>query len=138
MATFSAATGSTAGIIAVNTGYITSFATSATHTSSNGALFIPVTNGIKITQAGLLQVTLTQDFISTLTTGYAYVRIDKNNTVQFYSLRTNSNGQWDMFNSSGTMIVAANDVIGFYYGATDFTSMDTGNWSQYSFVWTSL
>jgi len=138
MATFSAATGSTAGIIANNTGYITSFATSATHTSSNGALFIPVTNGIKITQAGLLQVTLTQDFISTLTTGYAYVRIDKNNTVQFYSLRTNSNGQWDMFNSSGTMIVAANDVIGFYYGATDFTSMDTGNWSQYSFVWTSL
>ena len=137
MATFSAASGSTAGIVSNNSGYITSFTTSGTHQNSNTALFVPVANGIKITKAGLLQVMLTQDFQSTLTTGYAYVRIDKNNTVQFYSLRTNSNGQWDMFNSSGTMIVAANDVIGFYYGATDFISMDTGAWSQYSFVWTS-
>ena len=55
----------------------------------------------------------------------------------FYSLRTNSNNQWDMISSTGTMLVAANDEIGFYYSATDFTSMDTGGWSQYSFIWTS-
>jgi hypothetical protein len=138
MATFSAATGSTSGIISANSGYITSFSNSATHASSNSALFVPVANGIKITQAGLIQVTLTQDFISTSSASYASVSIRKNAGVIAYSLRTNSNSQWDMFNSTTTMQVAANDEIGFHYQAGDFTSMDTGSWSQYSFIWTSL
>jgi hypothetical protein len=138
MATFSAATGSTSGIISANSGYITSFSNSATHASSNSALFVPVANGIKITQAGLIQVTLTQDFISTSSASYASVSIRKNAGVIAYSLRTNSNSQWDMFNSTTTMQVAANDEIGFHYQAGDFTSMDTGGWSQYSFIWTSL
>ena len=138
MATFTAAPGSTAGIVANNSGYVTGFITSATHQSSNTALFVPVTDGIKITQAGLLQITTTQDFRSTTAVNYAQVDIYKNTTVMFYSLRTNSNSQWDMLNSSGTMIVAANDVIKFRYAAGDFLSMDTGAWSQYSFVWTSL
>ena len=138
MATFSAATGSTTGIISANSGFITSFATSATHTSSNSALFVPVANGIKITQAGLIQVSTNQDFISSASTGYAQVDIYKNGTVMFYSLRTNSNSQWDMLQSTGTMTVAANDVIGFRYASGNFTSMDTGDWSQYSFIWTSL
>jgi len=42
-----------------------------------------------------------------------------------------------MLNSSGTMIVAANDVIKFRYATQDFLSMDEGAWSQYSFIWTS-
>ena len=138
MATFSAATGSTSGIISANSGFITSFVTSATHTSSNSALFIPVANGIKITQAGLIQVSTNQDFISTSATGYAQVDIYKNSTVMFYSLRTNSNSQWDMLQSTGTMTVAANDVIGFRYAGGNITHMDTGAWSQYSFIWTSL
>ena len=137
MATFSAATNSTAGIVANNSGYITGFTTSATHQSSNTALFVPVTDGIKITKAGLLQITTAQDFRSTTAANYAQVDIYKNTTAMFYSLRTNSNSQWDMLNSSGTMIVAANDVIKFRYAAGDFLSMDTGAWSQYSFVWTS-
>ena len=137
MATFSAASGSTAGIIANNSGYITGFTTSATHQSSNTALFVPVTDGIKITKAGLLQITTAQDFRSTTAANYAQVDIYKNTTAMFYSLRTNTNSQWDMLNSSGTMIVAANDVIKFRYAAGDFLSMDTGAWSQYSFVWTS-
>ncbi len=137
MATFSAASNSTVGIVQNNQGYVTSFSTSGTHQNSNTALFVPVANGIRITKPGLLQVSVTQDFISTLSSGYCSVQIRKNGTVQFYSLRTNSNSQWDMLNSTGTMIVAANDEIGFYYNATDFTSMDTGSWSQYSFIWTS-
>jgi len=137
MATFAAAAGSTSGIVTNNVGYVTSFTTSATHVNSNTALFVPVTDGIKITKAGLLQVTVTQDFISTLSSGYCSVQIRKNGTIMFYSLRTNSNNQWDMINSTGTMLVAANDEIGFYYSATDFTHMDTGSWSQYSFIWTS-
>ena len=138
MATFSAATGSTSGIISANSGYITSFSNSATHASSNSALFVPVANGIKITQAGLIQVTLTQDFRSTGASSYASVSIRKNAAIIAYSLRTNSNDQWDMFNSTTTMQVAANDEIGFFYQATDFLSMDVGSWSQYSFIWTSL
>ena len=137
MATFSAASGSTAGIIANNSGYITGFTTSATHQSSNTALFVPVTDGIKITKAGLLQITTAQDFRSTTAVNYAQVDIYKNTTAMFYSLRTNSNSQWDMLNSSGTMIVAANDVIKFRYATQDFLSMDEGAWSQYSFIWTS-
>ena len=137
MATFTAASGSTAGIVANNSGYVTGFTTSATHQSSNTALFVPVTDGIKITKAGLLQITTTQDFRSTTAANYAQVVIYKNSTIMFYSLRTNSNSQWDMLNSSGTMIVAANDVIKVRYAAGDFLSMDTGAWSQYSFVWTS-
>ena len=137
MATFCAASGSTSGIVTNNVGYVTGFTTSATHVNSNAALFIPVTNGIKITKAGLLHVTVTQDFISTLSSGYCSVQIRKNGTIMFYSLRTNSNNQWEMINSTGTMLVAANDEIGFYYSATDFISMDTGSWSQYSFIWTS-
>ena len=137
MATFAAAAGSTSGIVTNNVGYVTSFTTSATHVNSNTALFVPVTDGIKITKAGLLHVTVTQDFISTLSSGYCSVQIRKNGTIMFYSLRTNSNNQWDMINSTGTMLVAANDEIGFYYSATDFTHMDTGSWSQYSFIWTS-
>jgi len=137
MATFSAASGSTAGIIANNSGYVTGFTTSATHQSSNTALFVPVTDGIKITKAGLLQITTAQDFRSTTAVNYAQVDIYKNTTAMFYSLRTNSNSQWDMLNSSGTMIVAANDVIKFRYATQDFLSMDEGAWSQYSFIWTS-
>ena len=137
MATFSAASGSTAGIIANNSGYVTGFTTSATHQSSNTALFVPVTNGIKITKAGLLQITTAQDFRSTTAVNYAQVDIYKNTTAMFYYLRTNSNSQWDMLNSSGTMIVAADDVIKFRYATQDFLSMDEGAWSQYSFIWTS-
>jgi len=137
MATFAAGSNSTAGIIQNNSGYVTGFTTSSTHQNSNTALFVPVANGIKITKPGLLQVTVTQDFISTGSSNYAYVRITKNGAIIAYSLRTNSNGQWDMLNSTTTMIVAANDEIGFYYSATDFTGMDTGSWSQYSFIWTS-
>ena len=137
MATFSAATGSTAGIISANSGFVTSFSNSSTHVNSNTAVFSPVANGIKILKAGLIQVSTNQDFVSTGASSYASVAIYKNSTGMFYSLRTNSNSQWDMLQSSGTMIVAANDVIGFYYAATDFTSMDAGSWSQYSFVWTS-
>ena len=137
MATFAAGSGSTAGIVQNNSGYVTSFSTSGTHQNSNTALFVPVANGIKITKPGLLQVSVTQDFISTLSSGYAAVQIRKNGSVIFFALRTNSNGQWDTLSSTGTMIVAANDEIQFYYAATDFTSMDTGSWSQYSFIWTS-
>jgi hypothetical protein len=137
MATFSAATGSTAGIISANSGFVTSFSNSSTHVNSNTAVFSPVANGIEILKAGLIQVSTNQDFISTSATGYAQVDIYKNGTVMFYSLRTNSNSQWDMLQSTGTMIVAANDVIGFRYAGGNFTSMDTGAWSQYSFVWTS-
>ena len=137
MATFSAASGSTSGIVSNNSGYITSFITSATHQSSNTALFVPVTDGIKITKPGLLQVAVTQDFQSTGSSNYAQVQIRKNASIMFYSLRTNTNSQWDMFNSTGTMIVAANDIIKFYYTATDFLAMDGTAWSQYSFIWTS-
>jgi hypothetical protein len=137
MATFSAATGSTAGIISANSGFVTGFSNSSTHVNSNTAVFSPVANGIEILKAGLIQVSTNQDFVSTSSTGYAQVDIYKNGTVMFYSLRTNSNSQWDMLQSTGTMIVAANDVIGFRYAGGNFTSMDTGAWSQYSFVWTS-
>ena len=113
MATFSAATGSTTGIISANSGFVTGFSSSSTHVNSNTAVFSPVVNGIKILKAGLIQVSTNQDFVSTGASSYASVAIYKNSTVMFYSLRTNSNSQWDMLQSSGTMIVAANDVIGF-------------------------
>ena len=33
--------------------------------------------------------------------------------------------------------IAADDVINFYYQATNITALDSGSWSQYSFIWAS-
>ena len=133
MATFTAATGSTSGIITNGNGYITSF--TARH-NSNPAVFSPVANGIKFLKAGLVHITSTQDFRSTGTTSYAYVKIVKNGVDIAESLRTNSDTEWDMLNSTVTTTVTVNDIIQFYYSGP-FLSMDAGSWSQYSFMWSS-
>ena len=140
MATFAAASGATAGIISTNNGYITSF--TARH-NTNTAVFYPVasgnsaSSGIKILKGGIVHITVTQDFISSGSTGYAAVFIRKNGSNIAESLRTNTNSQWNMFNSTVTTTVAVNDIISFYFSSANFTSMDPGTWSQYSFMWTS-
>ena len=140
MATFAAATGATAGIISTNAGYITSY--TARH-NTNTAVFYPVSSGnssssgIRFEKSGIVHITATQDFISSGTTGYAAVYIQKNGSNIAESLRPNSNGVWNMFNSTVTTTVAVNDIISFSFSANNFTSMDVGSWSQYSFMWTS-
>ena len=140
MATFAAASGATAGIISTNSGYITSF--TARH-NTNSSVLVPVSSGnsassgIKFAKAGIVHITVTQDFISSGSTGYAAVFIRKNGSNIAESLRTNTNGQWTMFNSTVTTTVAVNDIISFFFSASNFTSMDPTTWSQYSFMWTS-
>jgi hypothetical protein len=136
MATFTCTNAAAATIITDNGGYVQFSLGTARH-CSNSSLFVPVTDGIKITKSGIVHISFSQDITTTGTTGYVagYIQKNKNNISE--NLITNTNGQWDGINGVGTINVAADDVINFSFNAGDITSFDPGSWSQYSFVWTS-
>jgi hypothetical protein len=136
MATFTCTNAAAATIITDNQGYV-QFSTGTARHCSNNSLFVPVTNGIQVTKAGILHITFSQDIITAGTTGYAAGYIRKNTNTFSENLITNTNGQWDGINGVGTIDVNASDVIGFYFSAGDITSFDPLSWSQYSFIWTS-
>lgn len=132
MATFTTVNNST--IITDNSGYVSSF---TARYNSNSSVFSPTTNGIQILKAGILHVTVAQDIRTAGTTGYAALYIRKNGDNISENLITNTNTEWDMINANVAVNVAVNDVIGFFFSAADILALDTGSWSQYSFIWAS-
>ena len=136
MATFACTTDGAAAIVSSNSGYVQFSSGNARH-CSNTSLFVPVTDGIRITKAGIVYVTFSQDITTAGTTGYVAGYIQKNKSTISENLITNTGGQWDGINGCITINVAANDVINFSYNASEILSFDPNTWSQYSFVWTS-
>jgi hypothetical protein len=136
MATFACTTAGAAAIVSGNSGYVQFSSGNARH-CSNTSLFVPVTDGIRITKAGIVYVTFSQDITTAGTTGYIAGYIQKNKSTISENLITNTNDQWDGINGCTTINVAANDVINFSFGATEILSFDPNTWSNYSFVWTS-
>jgi hypothetical protein len=136
MATFSCTTAGANTIVADNAAYA-QFSNGTARHLSNSSVFTAVTDGIRILKDGIVHVTVSQDIITFGASGYTLVYIQKNKATFSENLITNTNGQWDGINAVGTIAVSANDVINFYYSATDILSFDSGSWSQYSFIWTS-
>ena len=136
MATFACTSAAAAEIVSSNQGYV-QFSSGNIRHCSNTDLFVPATNGIRFTKAGIVHVTFSQDITTTGTTGYVAGYIRKNGDNISENLITNTNSQWDGINGVGTINVAVTDVIGFFFNAAEITSFDPGSWSQYSFIWTS-
>ena len=136
MATFACTTGGANTITTDNAGYV-QFSYGAARHCSNTDLFVPVTNGIQITKAGILHLTFSQDITTAGTTGYVAAYIRKNGANISENLITNTGGQWDGINGVATINVNASDVIGFHFNAADILSFDPGSWSQYSFIWSA-
>jgi hypothetical protein len=136
MATFACTTAGAATIITDNAGYV-QFSNGTARHLSNTSVFTAVTDGIRILKAGMVHVTVSQDITTSGTTGYTLMYIQKNKSTISENLITNTNGEWDGMNGVATISVAADDVINFYYSASNITSFDPNTWSQYSFIWTS-
>jgi hypothetical protein len=136
MATFACTTAGASAIVTNNTGYVQFSLSNARH-CSNSSLFVPTTDGIQITKAGIIHVQYSQDITTTSSTGYVSSYIQKNKATFSENLISNTNGQWDGISGCGTIDVAANDVINFLFSAGDITAFDPNGWSQYSFIWTS-
>jgi hypothetical protein len=136
MATFACTSAGATTIVTDNAGYA-QFSNGTARHLSNSSVFTAVTDGIQILKAGMVYVTVSQDIITSGASGYTLVYIQKNKSTISENLITNTNGQWDGINGCTTVNVNANDIINFYYSATDIISFDHNTWSNYSFVWTS-
>ena len=136
MATFACTTAGSTTLVADNSGYVQFSNGNARHVS-NTSVFTPVIDGIRILKAGMVHVTVSQDIITAGTTGYVGMYIQKNKATFSENLITNTNGEWDGMVGVGTIAVSVNDVINFYYSASNIVSFDPNTWSQYSFIWTS-
>jgi hypothetical protein len=136
MATFACTSAAASSIVSANSGYVQFSSGNARH-CSNSSLFVPTTDGIQITKAGIVHISFSQDITTSGTTGYVAGYIQKNKTNISENLITNTDSQWDGINGVATIAVAANDVINFSFNASDILSFDADSWSQYSFIWTS-
>jgi hypothetical protein len=136
MATFTCTSAAATTIVTDNSGYV-QFSNGTARHLSNSSVFTSVTDGIRILKAGIVQVTVSQDITTAGTTGYVLLYIQKNKSTVSENLITNTNGEWDGINGVATIAVSADDVINFYYSASNITSLDAGSWSQYSFIWAS-
>ena len=136
MATFACTTAGSNTIVADNYGHV-QFSNGTARHLSNSSVFTAVTDGIQILKAGIVYVSFSQDIITAGASGYTLGYIQKNKSTISENLITNTNGQWDGINGVTTISVVANDVINFYFSATDIISFDPNTWSNYSFVWTS-
>jgi hypothetical protein len=136
MATFTCTPAASTTIVTDNAGYV-QFSNGTARHLSNSSIFTSVTDGIRILKAGIIHVSVSQDITTAGTTGYVLLYIQKNKSTVSENLITNTNGEWDGINGVATIAVAADDVINFYYQATNITALDSGSWSQYSFIWAS-
>jgi hypothetical protein len=136
MATFACTTASASDIVSNNSGIVQFSLGNARH-CSNTDLFVPVSNGIQITKAGIVHVSFSQDITTAGTTGYVAGYIRKNGTNISENLITNTDSQWDGINGVATINVNASDVIGFSFNAAEIISFDPNTWSNYSFIWSA-
>jgi hypothetical protein len=110
------------------------------------SIFKPVTNasiganGLQIMKTGLLHCTFNQDIITVGSSSYCSCTVRRYNegltasVTVCSTLRTNTDGQWDMINGDFICDVVAGDIITFTYAATSIASMDGGTWSNYNFM----
>jgi hypothetical protein len=110
------------------------------------SIFKPVTNasiganGLQIMKTGLLHCTFNQDIITIGSTSYASCTVRRynegltNSVTVCSTLRTNTDGHWDMINGDFICDVVAGDIITFTYAASSIASMDGGTWSNYNFM----
>jgi hypothetical protein len=136
MATFACTTAAASTIVTDNSGYA-QFSNGTARHLSNSSVFTATTDGIQILKAGMVYVTVSQDIRTAGTTGYVLLYIQKNKSTISENLITNTNDEWDGINGCTTINVSANDIINFYYSASNITALDPNTWSNYSFVWTS-
>ena len=109
----------------------------------NQELFNIVTgtySGIRVLAEGTIHYSINQDIITAGATGYAAMTVYRYSSsggasiVTGYHLITNTNGEWDMITGSGVFDVQPGDIIRIRFNANDITSMDSGSWSYYNFM----
>ncbi len=136
MATFACTSAGATTIVTDNSGYA-QFSNGTARHLSNSSVFTAVTDGIQILKAGMVHVVVSQDIRTAGTTGYTLLYIQKNKSTISENLITNTNDEWDGINGCTTINVSANDIINFYYSASNITALDPDTWSNYSLIWTS-
>jgi hypothetical protein len=90
--------------------------------------------GLRIGKRGVLHCMISLDLISSGNTSYVTMRIEVNGSVRGNHLITNTNGQWDGFTAYQAVQVAAGDQVQFRLSASDITSVDSGSWGHFSFL----
>ena len=107
------------------------------------SIFNPITspvNGLQVLASGVLHIDFNQDIITSGSTSYASCTVQRRNSTNANTitvggtLRTNTDGQWDMIQGSYICDVVAGDIISFSYNATGISSMDGGQWANYNFT----
>ena len=84
--------------------------------------------------------TFIQDIITIGSTSYASCTVRRYNEAKTngipvcYTLRTNTDGQWDMINGQFICDVVAGDFITFTFVASSIASMDNSSWSHYGLM----
>jgi hypothetical protein len=97
-------------------------------------------DGIQVLKSGILQGQFIQDIITIGGTSYCSCTVRRfnegktNNVTVCYTLRTNTDGQWDMINGSFICDVVAGDYIQFTFAGASISSMDNGSWSHYGLM----
>jgi hypothetical protein len=128
--------------IVSNNGGLQSFATKGLGHEEK-SIFQPVTspvNGLQVLASGVLHIDFNQDVITTGSTSYVSCTVQRRNSTNANAvtiggtLRTNTDGQWDMMQGSYICDVVAGDIISFSYSATGIASMDGGMWANYNFT----
>jgi len=118
--------------------------TSAGHSYLNKEIFQIVsspTYGIQCLTEGTIFYTVHQDIITTGSSSYARVYVQRVNSTASSSINvgmhliTNTNGEWDSISGQGSFDVVAGDIIRFNYSATGINSMDAGSWSYYTLMY---
>ena len=88
-----------------------------------------------ILKSGLVSLNVNQDIITSGSTNYVQCRISVNGSIQAYQLITNTNSQWNAIVNHWNGYLNVNDYIQLSFQASDITSIDHGNWSNYDFMW---
>jgi hypothetical protein len=125
----------------------TSASASAIITSNNGSISWSIKTAsdsswysisgdrFTILKSGLVSLNVNQDIITSGSTNYVQCRISVNGSIQAYQLITNTNSQWNAIVNHWNGYLNVNDYIQLSFQASDITSIDHGNWSNYDFMW---
>jgi hypothetical protein len=128
--------------IVSNNGGLQTFATKGLGHEEK-AIFNPVTSpvqGLQVLASGVLHIDFNQDIITIGSSSYASCTVKRHNSTNANAqtvgstLRTNTDGQWDMIQGSYICDVVAGDIITFTYAASSIASMDGGEWATYNFT----
>ena len=77
---------------------------------------------------------MNQDLITSGASSYTSCDIQINGSSVSLQLITNTNGQWDGIHNAWCGYLSVNDYISVKFNGP-IDSMDTGNWSNYNFMW---